>query len=137
MKSYTDNPVILFDGLCILCEGSINFLIRMDKKKILRYASLQSEMGKRLIKEFNLSSQYDDSVILIVKSKSFLKSDAALEIIKIFGGFWRLLFFFKIIPKKMRDSIYDFIARNRYQWFGRKDCCIIPDQSVKELFLDL
>ena len=131
MKNY----IILFDGVCNLCNSSVSFIIRNDKRKVFRYASLQSTIAANMLSNFEINDQVD-SVFLIKQNRLYQKSDAAFEIIKEFNFFWKLLLVFKIVPKFIRDSVYDYIAKNRYKWFGKKEVCMIPTKELKSLFLD-
>lgn len=132
-----DKKIILFDGVCNLCNGAIQFIIKRDKKDTFRYAALQSEIGEQLIAERAIDTAKVDSIILIEPGVAyFTKSDAALQISKGFGGLWKVLGIFTWIPKSFRDVIYDGIARNRYKWFGRKDACMIPTAELKAKFLN-
>lgn len=135
-NSQNNNPIVLFDGVCNLCNASINFLIKHDKEKKIRYALLQSDTAKSLLKKCGEELQDPESVIVIDGNKIYSKSNAALILLKYLPWYWRLLRFTKIIPVKFRDAVYDFIARNRYKWFGKKDKCMIPTPDIKELFLD-
>lgn len=129
--------IILFDGVCNLCNGAINFVIKRDKKDVFRYASLQSEIGRRLIAERNIDTSNIDSIILIDPSIAYYhKSTAALQIAKQLSGFYPFLSVFLVLPKFFRDWIYDIIAKNRYKWFGKKDSCMIPTPELKALFID-
>ncbi|WP_420322649.1 thiol-disulfide oxidoreductase DCC family protein [Flagellimonas sp.] len=128
--------IILFDGVCNLCNGAVKFIIKWDKKDVFRYAALQSEIGKQLIAERTIDTSKVDSIILIEPGVAyFTKSDAALEITQHFGGLWKAFAIFTWIPKIFRDAIYDLIAKNRYKWFGRKDACMIPTPELKAKFL--
>lgn len=128
--------IILFDGVCNLCNGAIQFIIKRDKKDTFRYAALQSELGQKLTRERGIDTTQIDSFILIEEGVAyFIKSDAALEIANDFGGIWKLLQVFKWIPASFRNVIYDFIAQNRYKWFGRKDQCMIPTPDLQAKFL--
>ncbi|TXN35643.1 DUF393 domain-containing protein [Flagellimonas hymeniacidonis] len=132
-----NKKIILFDGVCNLCNGVIQFVIKRDKKDTFRYAALQSEIGAQLIAERAIDTTKVDSIILIEPGVAyFTKSDAALEISKSFGGGWKLLSIFTWIPKSFRDVVYDLIARNRYKLFGRKDACMIPTPELQAKFLD-
>ncbi|UII79447.1 thiol-disulfide oxidoreductase DCC family protein [Flagellimonas sp. CMM7] len=132
-----DKKIILFDGVCNLCNGAIQFIIKRDKNDTFRYAALQSEIGERLIAERAIDTTKVDSIILIEPGVAyFTKSDAALQISKGFGGFWKVMGIFTWIPKSFRDVIYDLIAKNRYKWFGRKDACMIPTAELKAKFLN-
>ncbi len=129
--------IILFDGVCNLCNSAINFVIQRDKKDTFRYAALQSEIGKKLIAERNIDITKIDSILLIdPKLAYYHKSTAAIHIAKQLSGFYPLLSVFLILPKFLRDWIYDIIAKNRYKWFGKKESCMIPTPELKALFID-
>lgn len=131
-----NKKLILFDGVCNLCNGAIQFVIKRDKKDIFRYAALQSEIGLQLIKERGIDPSKMDSIILIEPGVAyFSKSDAALRIGQDFGGLWKALALFTWVPRPIRDGIYDIIAKNRYRWFGRKDACMIPTPELQAKFL--
>ncbi len=130
------SKIILFDGVCNLCNGAINFIIKRNSKANLKFASLQSDTGKQLLKEYNIDPLKTDSIVLIDSNKAFLKSDAALRIAKDLDDAYPLLYSFIIIPAFIRNSIYDLIARNRYKWFGKKESCMIPTPDLKSRFLD-
>ena len=128
--------IILFDGVCNLCNGAVQFIIKRDKKDVFRYAALQSEIGEQLVTERGIDISKVDSIILIEPGRAYYtKSDAALEIAQGFGGFWKALALFTWIPKTFRDAIYDWVARNRYKWFGKKDVCMIPTPELQAKFL--
>jgi len=127
--------IILFDGVCNLCNSSVNFIIDKDVRNVFKFASLQSETGTKLIKNYNLTAENIDSVILIDNDRAYIKSDAALMIAAELGGVYKILSFMRIIPKFIRDFFYDIIARNRYRWFGKKDVCRIPTPELKSKFL--
>ncbi|KZS42255.1 thiol-disulfide oxidoreductase [Aquimarina aggregata] len=129
--------IILFDGVCNLCNSAINFIIKRDKKSIFRYASLQSEIGKKLIADRNIDISKIDSILLIdPKIAYYHKSTAALHIAKELSGLYPILSVFLILPKFFRDWIYDIVAKNRYKWFGKKESCMIPTAELKALFID-
>ncbi|NAY90882.1 DUF393 domain-containing protein [Muricauda sp. JGD-17] len=128
--------IILFDGVCNLCNGAVQFVIKRDKKDLFRYAALQSEIGEQLVTERGIDTQKIDSIILIEPGVAFYtKSDAALRIGQDFGGLWKGLALFSWIPRTFRDALYDFVARNRYRWFGKKDQCMIPSPELQAKFL--
>ncbi len=131
-----EQPVILFDGVCNLCTGSVLFAIKRDPKELFRFASLQSEFGKSVLQKFNLSSAEMNSVLLLDRGTLYQRSSAALAIARKLNGGWPLLYGFKIIPAFLRDAIYNWIARNRYRWFGKTDACMIPTPELKSRFLD-
>ncbi len=129
--------IILFDGICNLCNNTINFVIKHDRKDIFRYASLQSDMGKKLVEDRNIDTSKLDSILLIdPKVAYYYKSSAALHIAKQLSGLYPILFILIVLPKFFRDWIYDGIARNRYKWFGKKESCMIPTPELKSLFID-
>lgn len=131
-----ENQVILFDGVCNFCNYWVNFAIKKDKKKILRFAPLQGETAKRLIADYKINHTNLSSVIFIDKGKAYTQSSAALRICKHLESGWKLFYGLIIIPKFIRDAIYNIIARNRYKWFGKKDTCMIPTPELKERFFD-
>ena len=128
--------IILFDGVCNLCNNVIRFIIRFDKLQRFRFVSLQSANGKMLLKDRGITDENINSIIFIHKEKVFFKSAAALNILYNMGYPWRLLYVFILLPTFVRDGIYMVIARNRYRVFGKKDVCMIPDEKIKERFLD-
>ena len=134
MSLSENNPILLFDGVCNYCNRWVNFIIRHDKKKKFRFAALQSEAGKKLLKQYNITEDAD-SAVLIYLDKIYLKSSAGLHILYHLGGIYSLAFIFIIIPAYIRDFYYDIIARNRYKWWGKRNECMIPSQDVKERFL--
>jgi len=129
-------PIILFDGVCNFCNSTVNFIIREDKKKVFRFAPLQSGIAQQLIKQYHLPKDQLDSFILIDAGKAYLRSDAALRLYNKLPWYWKWLQLFWIVPKFLRDAIYDLIARNRYKWFGKKEVCMIPTADVRERFLE-
>lgn len=133
----TNRHIILFDGVCNLCNGTVQFIIKRDKKGIFKFASLQSTIGQSLLKQFNLSTDTFHSFVYIKNNEYFTKSTAALSIAKELGGVWKLLYGFIIIPKFIRDSIYNLISKNRYKVFGKSETCMLPTTNIKERFLDI
>ena len=131
-----DNKIILFDGVCNLCNSSVQYVIKRDKGNVYRFAALQSEIGKKLVEERGIDTSQIDSIILIEPGVAYYtKSTAALKIAQSFGGVWQLASVFEWIPEKIRDWVYDYIAKNRYKWYGRKDACMIPTPELKSKFL--
>lgn len=126
------NPIIAFDGVCNLCNGFIQWLIKRDKKKLFRYTTLQSEVGDLLTKNIDVEGE---SVILVYKEEIYVLSDVGLKCMQILGGGWFVLYSLIILPKNFRDFVYKWIARNRYKWFGKSDVCMMPDASIKALFI--
>ncbi|WP_420573529.1 thiol-disulfide oxidoreductase DCC family protein [Kordia sp.] len=131
-----DKKIVLFDGVCNLCNSFINKIIERDTNDIFRYASLQSEVGIAIQKHLKLDASKLDSVILFEPDGSYYhKSTAALRIMKEFGGAWSLMQVFMIFPKFLRDAGYNFVAKYRYKWFGKKDSCMMPTPELKAKFL--
>ncbi|MCB0401111.1 MAG: DUF393 domain-containing protein [Flavobacteriales bacterium] len=126
--------IILFDGACNFCSFWVKFVIKRDKKDQFRFASLQSEAGKKLL-EMHRVDPLIDSVVLIKQDKAYIKSTATLHIIKLLGGFRALLFGLIIFPSFLRDFFYDLIARNRYKWFGQKTCELPLNPDFKNKFI--
>ncbi len=129
------NPVILIDGVCNLCNGSVLFIIGRDSASKFRFASLQSDYGKSQLQKFGLSTSELNSVMLIDDGVLYQKSTAVLKIARHLDGLWPMLYIFKVVPAFFRDGVYTWIARNRYRWFGKKDACIIPTPELKSRFL--
>lgn len=127
--------IILFDGVCNFCNSSVQFIIKRDPKGAFKFASLQSEIGQKLLKQVGLKEDID-SFVLIEGDQYFLKSTAALRICGKLNGAWRILSFLIIIPAPIRDYIYSILAKNRYKWFGKKDSCMLPSPEVRNRFLD-
>ncbi|MCY7361335.1 MAG: DCC1-like thiol-disulfide oxidoreductase family protein [Ignavibacteria bacterium] len=127
--------VILFDGVCNLCNSSVNFIIDHDNNKVFKFAALQSDIGQEMLSKFNLSKDEFDSVILIDNENCYTKSTAALKIAKEFSSYWKLLYVFIIIPAFIRNFFYDLISKNRYKMFGKKDSCRMPTPELKDRFL--
>ena len=131
----TEKKIILFDGVCNLCNTSVLFVIKRDTKDHFRFAALQSEIGQSLAKKHQLDTTQVDSIVLIMKDKVFIKSSAALNISRYLKGAYPLLFLFIIIPSFIRNWVYDYVAKNRYRWYGKKDQCMIPTKELKSKFL--
>ena len=132
-----DQPIIFFDGVCNLCNGAVNFIIDRDKNRHFYYASLQSEQAKSVLKELGEEDTKLETIIYKDKdNRIHTKSSAVLKIAKNLNAGWPLLYIFIVLPKFIRDAIYDFIASRRYSWFGKRDTCRLPDPELKERFLD-
>jgi predicted DCC family thiol-disulfide oxidoreductase YuxK len=130
------HPIILFDGVCNFCNGAINFVLKQDKKGIFKFAPLQSEAGQRLLQHYNLSMKEFDSFILIDKGKVYKKSAASLRVMNKLPWYWKEAQILRMIPTAFRDAIYDFIAKNRYKWFGKKEQCMVPTPELRSRFLN-
>ena len=130
------HPVILFDGVCNLCSGAVQFIIKHDRKKLFRFASLQSKFGEEVMKHFDLPVDQYNSFILLEKEKIYTRSKGALKVAKKLNGLYFLLYASIIVPRFIRDAVYNFIARKRYNWFGKKETCWIPTPELKNLFIE-
>ena len=129
-------PVVLFDGVCNLCNASVQFVIRHDKKKLFRFAALQSTTGQALLEQNNLPGTTFNSFVLIENNKVYTRSSAALRLSRRLNGILPLLYGFMIVPKFIRDGVYNLIARNRYKWFGKTETCLIPSPDLQARFLN-
>ncbi|MBS1902080.1 MAG: DUF393 domain-containing protein [Bacteroidetes bacterium] len=128
--------VILFDGVCNLCNWWVDFLLPRDKHKRFLFGALQSESGEALVSRFGTSDKRLRSVVLIEDEHNvYTRSTAILHILKILGGPWKLLYAFIIVPRPIRDAVYDFIALNRYSWFGKRIVCRVPTEGERERFV--
>lgn len=132
----TSDSILLFDGVCNLCNRVIRFVIRRDKSDNIRFAPLQSEVSAELLLKFNIDPGKTDSVVYLTRGKVYLKSSAVLHLLKDIGGGWKILFGLIIIPRFIRDFFYELIAKNRYRLFGKKDHCMVPSEEVKLKFLN-
>ena len=128
-------PILLFDGHCNLCNAWVNFIVKRDSSSTIRFASLQSLAGRRLLKKHKIDSDYIDSLVLFEEDKVSTSSTAALRILSYLDGWERRLTYFIVLPRPLRDIIYSFIAKNRYRWFGRRDQCIVPTLELRKRFL--
>jgi predicted DCC family thiol-disulfide oxidoreductase YuxK len=126
--------VILFDGVCNLCNSAVQFIIKRDPDAYFAFAPLQEEKGQQLIRPFKRDLSIS-SVILIENGRLYEKSNAALQICLHLRGIWKLAYAFKVIPSFIRDPIYDYVAKNRYKWFGKKEHCMLPTKDTKKRFL--
>ena len=135
MNKQSTHSIILFDGVCNLCNGAVNFVIKRDPGNVFKFAPLQEKQGALLLKTHAIDIQKLESIVLIENEKVYIKSSAALRITKKLSGLWPLFFVLLIIPSFIRDGIYDIIAKNRYKWFGKKEQCMIPTPGLREKFL--
>ncbi len=130
-----EKATILFDGVCNLCNASVNFVIDRDEEAYFRFGALQSHEGRRLLDVHAYPEDYIDSILLIENGVVFRESDAALLILRRLTGAWPLLYHLRRLPRVVRDGVYRWIARNRYSWFGRRDECRIPTPELRARFL--
>ena len=127
----SDGPIVLFDGVCNLCNGTVDFMLKRDKRAKFRFASLQGESAARLVPD----AMELDSVALWQDGRLYRKSTAGLRMYAGLGGIWRLALAFLLVPRPIRDAVYDFIARNRYRWFGKREACRLPTEAERGRFL--
>ena len=132
-----DKKIILFDGVCNLCNSSVQYVIKHDKKNLFMFTALQSDIGKQIIEAYKIDTQKTDSILLYTPEKGIdYKSTAALKIALKLGFPQSLMGVFFIIPPFIRNWVYDYIAKNRYKWYGKKDACMIPTPELKSKFLE-
>jgi len=129
------HPVILFDGICNLCNSAVQFVIKRDKKQRFRFASLQSEQGQQVLDEMQYPLTRADSFYLVENGKVFDRSTAALRVVRALQGLWPLLYGFIVVPPFIRDGVYNVIAKNRYRWFGQRNTCMVPTPENRARFL--
>lgn len=128
--------LILFDGVCNLCDASVQYIIKHDKNDVFRYTALQSKVGQEIINKFNIDTNQTDSILLYSEEHGIsYKSTAALKIASLLGFPRNMMAVFLIFPAFMRNWVYDYIAKNRYKWYGKKDECMIPTPELKSKFL--
>ena len=128
--------IVFFDGVCNLCNRSVNFLIKQDKKNVLKFASLQSAYAQNVVPKALLNHEKLDSIIVYTDGKFYDRSTAVLKLCKILGGLCSVFLIGYLLPRYIRDGLYSFIANNRYRWFGKTDQCRVPTAELKERFLD-
>ncbi|RDC55415.1 thiol-disulfide oxidoreductase DCC family protein [Pedobacter chinensis] len=134
MTVMSQNPVIFFDGVCNLCNASVQFAIEHDKKNIFKFAALQGNHAKSILPSLGIDLNKIESIVLVENNKLYTRSSAALRIAKHLNGFWPLLYGLIIIPKFIRDWFYDIIAKNRYKWWGKQESCWVPTPELKQKF---
>jgi len=132
-KIQSEKPIVFFDGICGLCNGLVNFLMRIDRKRILCYAPLQGETAKEKLMDIEVKNL--NSIVYYRSQKTLQKSNAIIQLLVDLGGFWKITIIFKILPLSFRDSIYNFIAKNRYKWFNKKNICRVPTAKEKDRIL--
>ena len=137
-----NNPVLLYDGVCGLCNKSVQMILDHDERKEMRFAALQSDYGKQVISRHPELEKVDSIVFVERKSgadgeRVFIRSDAALRVASYLGGAWKLLLIFRIVPRPVRDFFYNLCAKYRYKFFGKYDSCMLPSPDVRSRFLDV
>lgn len=135
VEIHTDKPILLFDGVCNLCNGFVQWVIDRDPEARFRFAALQSAAGQQLLERHGLPTEGFETFVLVEGDDYYTKSTAALRMLKRLGFPYSLLYPFVVVPRAIRDSVYEFVAANRYDWFGRRDRCMVPPQDVDDRFL--
>jgi len=135
MVNSKEHTLILFDGICNFCNGSVNFIINRDRNDSFRFIPIQSDAGKNLCKQLGVNPLENDTFIVYKGGKVYTRSTAALRIVKKLSGLWPALYVFYFVPKFIRDSAYHLIAKNRYKWFGKKNSCMVPTPELREKFI--
>ncbi len=132
-----NKKIILFDGVCNLCNTAVQFVTKHDKKDLFRFVALQSDLGQSIIEHIDIDTQNTDSIILYEPGVAYyVKSEAALEIVKHLSGGIAFLSVFNILPTALKDGLYDYIAKNRYKWYGKREYCMIPTAELQSKFLE-
>lgn len=132
-----NKKIILFDGVCNLCDASVQFIIKHDKNDVFRFVAIQSELGQKIIDYLKIDTRLTDSIILYEPNIAYyVKAEAALLIAKELKSWHRILYYFNFIPNSIKNVVYDFIAKNRYKWYGKKEECMIPTPELKAKFLE-
>jgi predicted DCC family thiol-disulfide oxidoreductase YuxK len=135
-ERHADRPILLYDGVCNLCNGVTRFVIRHDPAPgRFRFAALQSELGLQILREHGLKRDIVDSFVMIEGERVHLRSTAGLCVLRRLGFPWSLLYACIAVPRPLRDAVYDWVARNRYRWFGRQDDCVVPTPEIRSRFL--
>jgi len=136
MNKTQDKPIIIFDGVCNLCNSSVQFILKKDTNNVFLFSSLQSDAAKGILLQYNLENFDLSSIILVEKGIIYQKSTAILRIAKRLAGISKYAYVFIIVPKFIRDGVYSLIAKNRYKWFGKRDSCMLPTAAIKLRFLE-
>jgi predicted DCC family thiol-disulfide oxidoreductase YuxK len=136
IKNKENTRVLLFDGVCNLCNGAVNFVIDHDPDAKFKFASLQSVTGRQYLERYNMPLDKYESFVLVESDGVYTKSTAALKVAKELKGIWQVLYLFIAVPKPIRDFVYNFIARNRYTWFGKEEFCRVATPELRHRFLE-
>ena len=128
-------PILLFDGHCNLCNAWVQYVVKRDSSSTIRFASLQSGAGRRLLEEHKIDANYIDSLVLFEEERFSVSSNAVLRTLSYFDGWERHLIFLSVVPRSLRDLVYRFIAKNRYKWFGKREQCMVPTAELSKRFL--
>ncbi len=136
MEFPTGKKIILFDGLCNLCDSLVQFVIKHDQQDQFRFVAIQSELGQKILLHIGIHNKHIDTVVLYIPGKAYYtKSNAAIQIAKSLGGFFHLGTVFRILPTPLRNWVYDFVAAKRYKWYGKKEVCMLPTPELASKFL--
>ena len=130
-----NQTVLLFDGVCNLCNGLVKFVIKQDKSEKIKFASLQSDYGQKISDLYHLPKEDFKTLVLIEGDNYYLRSTAALKLFKTLGGFWKVFYVFIIVPVPIRDFVYNIVSKNRYKVFGKKETCMVPDKNLQNRFM--
>ncbi len=131
----TTERIILYDNVCHLCDGSVKFIINHDRKGNIKFAALQSDLGKEILSANNLDTEKLDSLVFVENGKTYTESTGVLKATKFMDFPWNLLRVFLIVPPFIRNAVYRTVAKNRYKWFGKADACMMPSPEIRERFL--
>jgi predicted DCC family thiol-disulfide oxidoreductase YuxK len=132
---YHNKQILYFDGVCNLCETAVQFVIKRNKQENILFASLQSSAGQKMLIDFNLPQQQLFSMVFVDRGELYIKSSASLRITKYLAAAWPICQYAKFVPRFIRDVVYDWVARNRYKWFGEKNACWLPTKELEKRFL--
>jgi len=130
-----DGPVLVFDGVCVLCSASTQFILAHDRERRFKFVVAQSPLGQALYRHFGLKSEDFETFILLENGAPLTKSDSAIRILELIGPPWSLMRFFRVAPRPLRDAVYDFVARHRYRWFGVRQQCFLPGAADRTRFI--
>jgi predicted DCC family thiol-disulfide oxidoreductase YuxK len=135
MAEPESKSIVLFDGVCNVCNDAVNFIIDRDPRKRFQFASLQSEVGQRLRQEYSLGTDLE-TMALIEGRRAYVRSSAALQVVRRLAGLWPLLYVAILVPTFIRDAAYRYFAHHRYRWFGKREACRVPTPEIRARFLD-
>lgn len=130
-----ENHIVIYDGLCNLCDISILFIIRNDQRGKFKFVSCQSELGRKLQCRYEVDTIQEGTVILIKHGEVYIRSDAAVEIARELDSVWKYVSFLRVLPRPFRDYLYTVVSKNRYRWFGKKNECLLPDDHLRKRFI--
>jgi len=131
-----EHPLLLFDGECSLCSSAVQFVLKHERDSELRFAPLQGEVGRSTLSAHGLDPETLDTLVVVAEGRALVRSDAAFELVRHLGP-WRVLRALRIVPRGLRDWVYDFVAKRRYRWFGKRDACWMPQPEHRGRFLDV